>query len=256
MKLNIIGCGEAFDHAGYGNSSVVLSGRGIPTVLFDCGYQVPERLWREKKLYSSLAVIFITHFHADHVFGIVPLVARFKEEGRTKPLIVIGPRGIEKYVLRLLKIGYGKFVEELGFKLLFKEMSRKGVWQYAPTKNQNALLFECARTNHPVTNLAVRVTLPNGKSFAVSGDGGLTPAVIRLFAGVDFLVQEAFWLSPRGQAHCDLETIVTSARKHGIKKVGVTHCSRFDRRDIERKVRALRQPGRLVVLKPNCVVHI
>ena len=38
----MIGSGEAFDHI-LGNTAYLFSGKGYPTVLFDCGYQIPER---------------------------------------------------------------------------------------------------------------------------------------------------------------------------------------------------------------------
>jgi hypothetical protein len=41
--IRVIGCGEAFDSE-FGNTSYLLSGRNCPSVLFDCGYQIPERL--------------------------------------------------------------------------------------------------------------------------------------------------------------------------------------------------------------------
>src|SRR4051812_912371 len=100
MRLKIVGAGEAFDDR-FGNNSCLLYGVGLPTVLFDCGYQIPERLWRMAQ-YRKLDGIYFTHLHADHSFGIVPVLTRFWEEGRKQPLKLVGPRGLKRFVTRLM----------------------------------------------------------------------------------------------------------------------------------------------------------
>src|SRR3954452_18272937 len=97
--LRVLGTGEAFD-TGLGNNSCLLydgkkgspsKEKRIPTFLFDCGYQIPERLWALPKLYPELDAVALTHFHADHAFGLAPLLVRFAEEGREEPLGIFGP---------------------------------------------------------------------------------------------------------------------------------------------------------------------
>ena len=75
--VRVVGCGEAFD-VGLGNTSYLFSGEGYPALLFDCGYQIPERLWLNR-LHLGLDAVFFTHLHADHSFGFVPLMARYWE---------------------------------------------------------------------------------------------------------------------------------------------------------------------------------
>ena len=94
MQLLVLGTGEAFDDKGLGNTSFIYSAKRQPTVLFDCGYQVPERLWQYPKIYPSIDAIYLTHLHGDHTMGLAPLFIRFLEEGRTKPLTIIGPKGV------------------------------------------------------------------------------------------------------------------------------------------------------------------
>ena len=93
MDVHVVGAGEAFD-SGLGNNSFLLSATRGPTVLIDCGYQIPERLWA-RDLHRSIDAIYFTHTHADHAFGVVPLLTRFWEERRKRSLTIIGHRGVE-----------------------------------------------------------------------------------------------------------------------------------------------------------------
>lgn len=235
MRIKVLGSGEAFDAAGNGNTAFVLYGRGIPTVLFDCGYQVPERLWSYPKLYKDLDAIYFTHTHADHLLGIVPLLARYQEEGRTKALSVFGSTGIKDHVYRLLKLGYPGTSKKLRFKVLFKGLKSGQCFSFRHLK------FSCARSDHSQLNLCVRVQDPHGKSFAISGDGNLTPASKKLYAGVDLLLHEAFWLNQEGKGHCSLETVREYAVSHDVKRVGLTHMSRLMRDRIEKNVEKIRK---------------
>ena len=74
-QLGLIGCGEAFD-TGFGNNSCIFFGERLPTVLFDCGYQIPERLWALAPGLRSVDAVYLTHFHADHAMGLAPLIVR------------------------------------------------------------------------------------------------------------------------------------------------------------------------------------
>jgi len=247
MQIKIIGCGEAFDSYGFGNNSCVLYGRSLPTVLFDCGYQIPERLWQYPKIYKNLNAIYFTHTHADHIFGIVPLLARYLEEGRRKTLVIFGPKGIKKHALALLKLGYSSVAKKLTFKIVFKELKSGQSFRY------ENLMFSCARSAHSRVNLSVRVQAKNGKSFGVSGDGNLTPATKKLFSGVDLLLHECFWLKQRENFHSSLETIYEFAISHGVKKVGLTHQSRLLRGRIEGAVARLGD-RRFFVVKPGQII--
>lgn len=251
MKIKIIGSGEAFDSDGYGNNASVLFGKGVPPILFDCGYQIPERLWAYPKIYKNLEAIYFTHMHADHTFGVVPLLTRFKEEGRKKPLRIFGPQGIRDYIHRLLNLGYPGTVHSLPFKLDFKELVNRDVFKF---KN---LKFQCARSIHPVINLSVRVENSKGKSFAISGDGSMTGDNKKLYKGVDLLLQETFWFKSKGPFHCDLESLRKYVEKNQVKKVAIMHVSREFRKRMNRVVQNLQKKDkRYFIGKPGMTLNV
>ena len=247
-QIEILGCGEAFD-AGIGNNSCVLDAPGLPRILFDCGYQIPERLWRHPRLGAAEALdaLYFTHLHADHSFGVVPLLVRMAEDGRRGPLRVLGPPGTKAFVERILDLGYPGARRRLPFRISFK------VCRAGQTARYRGLRLRFARSSHPVMNLAVRVELPSGRSFAVSGDGALTPGTRRLFLGTDLLLHEVYYPSEReaagSRSHESLEGVLEYMKDAGIGRLGLTHAARGHRRAIAR--RAAREGRSVFVARPG-----
>lgn len=243
MRLRVVGCGEAFD-SGLGNNAFLLYGRGIPTVLFDCGYQVPERLWRDG-LHRRIDAVYLTHTHADHAFGLVPLLTRYWEEHRSRPLVIIGRAGLDRFVEKLMDLGYPTMWPRLRF-LAFQTLGPDTALSFG------ALTLRCAPSAHSVRNLSVRADGPGGKSVAVSGDGALTSATKSLYRGVDVLCHEVFALGKPVQGHTDLRTLERYARSAGIASIVVSHHARRLRSRLESAVGRLNTPGtRWLVARPG-----
>jgi len=251
--LRVVGSGEAFDH-GLGNSSYLLSGKGVPTLLFDCGYQIPERLWA-KRLHNKIAGLVITHLHADHIFGIVPLLARYWEEKRRAPFAILGPRGTESYIRRLMEYGYPGLAQKLGFTLEFQLID-----DLIPL-TWKGLLIRGSRTQHSILNHTVRVdTTPEltaqeeirDFSFSISGDGRLTPECLELINGVKLHVQEVFTCRTPLGTHYDLQSFRAECLPLNIKKFALTHFARTERTRILREIRVLsRKDPRIKAPRPG-----
>lgn len=241
--LHIIGTGEAFD-VGIGNNSCLLT--GPVNFLFDCGYQIPERIWQRKD-YREIDAVFFSHLHADHCFGIIPLVMRFWEEGRRTPLWVIGRRGVGKYVRELFELGYPGLFRKIGF-LRFKEVSPHSSWRWKGMK------VRLAHTSHSVENLAIRLD-GSSWSFGFSGDGQITDESRALFQDVDFLVHELYSLKPKTPVHCDFETLSKFVQNSSIGRIGVTHHARGERRILEKKIASLKD-RRWIALRPGVSFRI
>ncbi len=100
------------------NVSALALVREGETLLIDCG----EGTQRQMMRYGvSFAVrdIFFTHFHADHVLGVIGLMRTMALQGRTDALHLWGPRGAVK-VLRRAE-GFG--VERLGYPVEITEIT-------------------------------------------------------------------------------------------------------------------------------------
>ena len=66
--------------------------------LFDCGENTQMRMLQAGLKRSKIANIFISHFDVDHFSGLIGLLSTLQLQRRDKPLTIIAPEGIQKYV--------------------------------------------------------------------------------------------------------------------------------------------------------------
>src|SRR5918995_617325 len=92
-------------------SSIALAREG-ETMLFDCGEGTQRQMMRYGVAFS-LRDIFFTHFHADHVIGVIGLMRTMALQGRTDALRLWGPRGGSRHLRRASEFG----VERVGFRV-------------------------------------------------------------------------------------------------------------------------------------------
>lgn len=66
-------------------------------ILVDCGVGCHYRL-SDRGYLQDLDLVFITHMHMDHFLGLPELIFQAHMEGRRRPLMIIGPDGIEEAI--------------------------------------------------------------------------------------------------------------------------------------------------------------
>jgi len=79
--------------------------------LIDCGEGTQHRILHAPVSLLKLKAIFITHVHGDHCYGLPGLVATAGMLGRTAPLTIVAPKGIQEFMQAImnhtdLHIGY------------------------------------------------------------------------------------------------------------------------------------------------------
>ena len=88
------------------------------SILIDCGegtqIAMKEKGWSPK----PIDIICFTHFHADHISGLPGMLLTMGNAERTEPLLLIGPKGLEK-VVNALRI----IAPELPFEIECMEIS-------------------------------------------------------------------------------------------------------------------------------------
>ena len=87
-------------------SSLALVREG-ETMLFDCGEGTQRQMMRYGVSFS-LADIFFTHFHADHLIGLIGLLRTLALQGRTEPMRLFGPAGAERMLRRAVTFGFDR----------------------------------------------------------------------------------------------------------------------------------------------------
>ncbi len=110
------------------------------SILIDCGegtqIAMKEKGWSPK----PIDVICFTHYHADHISGLPGMLLTMGNAERTEPLLLIGPKGLNKVVSALRVIA-----PELPFSITCMEL----------TENTQQILFdgfrlEAFKVNHNV----------------------------------------------------------------------------------------------------------
>ncbi|WP_281646543.1 ribonuclease Z [Parendozoicomonas sp. Alg238-R29] len=91
--------------------------------LIDCGEGTQHRLLGSRYTLKRLQAIFITHVHGDHMFGLPGLITSASMQGRTEPLVICAPDGVESFVRHSLACAA---VSQLPFELIFKASDKDG----------------------------------------------------------------------------------------------------------------------------------
>jgi ribonuclease BN (tRNA processing enzyme) len=223
------------------NSHLILS---ETILLLDCGYSVPNQLWKYNADPSFIDAIYITHGHADHYFGIPALLVRLWEERRTKPLRIICHRDLKEAIQELIEYGYKGLIEKFKFKIDFKEAEAQ------QTIVLNELRLEFAPTIHAIKNLAIKVS--DGKNaVCYSGDGMFNEETERLYRDSDLVIHEAYSLDQNIPAHASVNDLIDMAHRNHIKCLALTHLQRDLRRRGIAEIRARISKEGLKIIIPE-----
>jgi ribonuclease Z len=87
------------------------------SLLFDCGEGTQRQMMRYGASFA-LSDVFFSHYHADHLLGIVGLVRTLGLQGRSEPMRFFGPRGGK----RILHSALGLGVERTPFAIEISEV--------------------------------------------------------------------------------------------------------------------------------------
>jgi ribonuclease Z len=99
------------------NVSALALVREGETLLFDCGEGTQRQMMRYGVSFA-LSDIFFTHFHADHVIGVIGLMRTMALQGRTEVMRLWGPRGASRHLKRAEQFG----VDRLTFPVEVREL--------------------------------------------------------------------------------------------------------------------------------------
>lgn len=125
------------------------------SLLIDCGegtqVGIKERGWSVK----PLDAICFTHFHADHISGLPGLLLTLGNAERTEPLLIIGPKGVEKVVNSLRVIA-----PELPFPIRFYELKEK-----EHRIEMDGYAIEAFQVRHNVICYGYSITIPRAGKF-------------------------------------------------------------------------------------------
>ena len=256
------------------------TGSGIPTLkrhhpaillrragehfLFDCGEAAQLGLQRVKISPLKVSRIFISHWHADHFAGLLPLIETLHMLKRSEPLFIYGPEA-GRFVDALLELSYWS----VGFEIKSKECPTNKIQNMHKTKeyeifsipvkhNVPAVGYVLREPSHWTIDMSKakavglepgpqlqeikekgeiklnRRTIhlediayeKKGRSIAYSGDTLAFEPFFKFIRGCDLLIHDGTFIEPfPGRAHPSVKEVASLAARYQIKKLILTHIS-------------------------------
>lgn len=127
------------------------------SLLIDCGEGTQVSIRIKGWSVHGIDTICFTHFHGDHISGLPGLLLSMGNSDRTKPVTLIGPKGLEKIVNNLRCIA-----PELPFDLKFIELEDK-----IQTIDINGYKITAFKVNHNVVCYGYTIDIERGGKFHV-----------------------------------------------------------------------------------------
>ena len=128
-------------------------GRGL---LIDCGEGTQLAVKKAGFSLGRIDLILLTHFHADHCSGLPGLLLSMGNEGRTDPLLICGPKGVDAVVKALTVIA-----PELPFRIRTRTLEDFG------TVEQGGFSVTAFELKHSSVCLGYDVRIRRGGKFDV-----------------------------------------------------------------------------------------
>jgi ribonuclease Z len=106
MKLTFLGTSAGSPTAQRNVSSIVLDVRQERgrLWLFDCGETTQMQMQKAKFSLSKLEILFLTHLHGDHLFGLPGVLTSRSLMQNQSSLILVGPKGIKQFIETVIEI--------------------------------------------------------------------------------------------------------------------------------------------------------
>ena len=131
------------------------------SILIDCGEGTQMALRRKGWSPKPIDMILFTHYHADHISGLPGLLLTMGNAERTEPLLIAGPKGVERVVNSLRVIA-----PEIPFEIRFREIREPEESFLLP--GEKDFTIHAYRVNHNVTCYAYSMTLDRIGKFDVA----------------------------------------------------------------------------------------
>ena len=231
------------------------------TILFDCGEGTQTAARRAGVSLMKADVIALTHYHGDHVFGLPGLMQTLEVFGRTQPLTLVGPEGLEAAMRPILElVGHTSYpvrlatLPEDGLKLGelargWPEAARLTAFPTAHRVPSQGYCFTLDRAGKFLPDRARALGVPvnewslrpedvlgaprKGLKFVFTGDTAPCDSLVDAAKGADLMICEATY-GEDGQAqlarehgHMVFAQAAGMARRAGVKRLWLAHYSQM-----------------------------
>lgn len=206
LRVAILGCGGAVPAHGRHPSAQLVMADGFVS-LVDCGEGTQFRLKAMQLPWGKIRYIFISHLHGDHVYGLAPLLTTWHLTGRTLPLDIWSPPGLEDMISHLFEHTRC----QPGFPIRFHEIGEGAANRLLVTRNVtvrsfplrhripcSGFLFEEEVTSEGVRMVFSRINVTDEQDkvkiirrYAYCSDTAFDENILRHVRGANLMYHEA-----------------------------------------------------------------
>lgn len=220
-----------------GETPCVLIDAAEAYVVFDAGNAL-AKIDRYITTADKPIVLFLSHFHLDHTFGLHTLPKFRFAQGLT----LIGQPGTDAVLTQFCNRPLTAPLDKLPTRVTLREV--------APGAYDAPVPFRCDWLVHADPCLGFRVTL-EGKAIAYCTDTGACPAVVELARNADLLITECAWRVQNQQPswpHLAPEDGAQMARDANVAQLALMH---FDAHQYRSRDARLDAQTRAQAIFPN-----
>lgn len=227
VELLFLGSGNAFA-PGRAFSSFIVD----RNILFEASPTTLPAIRELKIPLEDIRYLFVSHFHADHCFGL-PFIFldHYFVTRRKVPLMIIGPKGIKRLSSDLVDLGFSdtrkrysknfpvEFLEAIpGKEYAFKDFS-----------------FRAHNMSHGDTTCLGFSLRYKQRTLAYSGDTGPCPALTDMLSDADIAVLEMSSIDGDFPSHLNLQNILDIRKALPSQtKLVLTHLPAMSEKDVKR----------------------
>jgi ribonuclease Z len=265
INITFLGTGAAIPTLKRGHAAILFH-YGPDYFLFDCGEGTQLQMEKAKISPMKLSKIFITHWHADHFSGILPMLESLHLSRRKETLEVYGPEA-SRFIDALVELSYWgigfevkardtneekvveKIVDNEKYEIYairvehsvptvgycFKERDHwnvdvKKAKKYGLEGRQLKIIKEKGKikVGKKIVKLEQIARKREGRKIVYSGDTVPCKQLFEMARGADLLIHDGTFveLPSIERPHSSATEVARLAKKYKVKKLILTHLSR------------------------------
>lgn len=218
MEVTFLGTGAAFSAHAY-NAAILID----RTILMDAGAPLTVHLPKAGVSLDEPRAVVLSHFHADHTFGIAWLIlGRVLHHEDSPPLTVFGPAGTTTYLQRLLDFAWGEEMRRYSWERLQLTVHELSGGDAFEVDGSRALAY---RMRHASRLDCLGYTMERGGvRLGYSGDAEMSPELEALVAASDHMITEMTYDEEAGGSmHLGRKDVEGLMARHPSTRFIITH---------------------------------
>jgi len=260
IQITFLGTGSGIPSLKRGHPAILFRRAG-ENWLFDCGESAQLGLERAGVSPVKISKIFISHWHADHFAGLLPMIETMHLLGKRDALEIYGPEA-GRFIDDIMDLSYWgvgfklKAIEADGMLVDNDEFSVSSVkvehgvpavgyvyqekdhWKIDVSKAKKLgiqpgpmlgmlKLVGKARSKKGTVRFEDIATPFAGRKIAYSGDTIVCKRFFEAARGADLLIHDSTFIEPTPtKFHSSVREVARMAKKYSVKKLVLTHFSR------------------------------